>query len=397
MLIIVSDLHMTDRETGAPVSDTELTSFVRHVQALEPRDEEITLLLLGDVIDFLRSEQWQLLWDEHEGAAPWSSLGPGFTGFEESLQEECLLRVAQGVEKRYSGFATALKDLKKNRKSRITYVAGNHDFMVQLSSKLRKQVADFLSLDDDPNKPFPLEFEDKKLGVYAEHGNRYDSTNWHQQQAGLWAIGDAVVLRIVNRFGALARKKLNLTDRTPLGRAIHEIDNVTPQVHIPLYVDWLGGAFLRSSTERKRLQKCWRETVQEFLALPDFQEDRYGKSGRAIRWLRRLYELADLERLLKHLGRIPAEIGVDYTLRAHLVKTDMQLRVFGHTHEPGIHALPQVDALRRFYANTGTWRRIIRRVAVGTPGIDFGGQRVSTYLVARAPGKCSLFSQCLLP
>jgi UDP-2,3-diacylglucosamine pyrophosphatase LpxH len=182
MLIVVSDLHMTDRETGAPVTDAELTSFVRNVQALEPRDEEITLLLLGDVIDFLRSEQWQLLWDKHEGAAPWSSLGPSFTGFEESLQEECLLRVAHGVEERYPGFAAALKDLKKHRNSRITYVAGNHDFMVQLSSTLRKQVADFLSLDDDPKKPFPMEFEDRKLSVYAEHGNRYDTTNWHQQQ-----------------------------------------------------------------------------------------------------------------------------------------------------------------------------------------------------------------------
>lgn len=205
------------------------------------------------------------------------------------------------------------------------------------------------------------------------------------------------MLRIVNRFGALAREKLNLTDRTPLGRAIHEIDNVTPQVHIPLYVDWLGGALLSSSTERKRLRKCWRETVQEFLDLPEFREGRYGKSGRAIRWLRRLYELVDLNQLLKHLGKIPGEIGVDYTLRAHLVKTDAQLRVFGHTHEPGIHALPQVDAQRRFYANTGTWRRIVRRVAVGTKGIDFAGQRVSTYLVVRAPGQCSLFSQCLLP
>lgn len=396
MLIIVSDLHMTDRETGAPVTDAELTNFVRTVQAIEPREEEITLLLLGDVIDFLRSEQWSLLWEEHNRAAPWSSLGSGFTGFEGSLQEECLLRVAQGVEGRYSGFATALKELKKNRKSRIIYVAGNHDFMVQLSPRLRQQVAKFLSLDDDPSILFPLDFEDKHLSVYAEHGNRYDATNWHQKEAGLWAIGDAVVLRIVNRFGALARKKLNLTDRTALGRAIHEIDNVTPQVHIPLYVEWMGRTLLSSTTDRRRLQECWRDTVRDFLDLPEFHEDRYGKSAKAIRWLRRLYALADLDQLLKHLGKMPGEIGGDYPLRAHLVNTTAQLRVFGHTHERGLHALPEVDAQRRFYANTGTWRSVISRVAVGSAKLDFAAQRVSTYLVVRSQRERSLITQCAL-
>lgn len=155
MLIVVSDVHMTDRAVGAPVRDWELDALVRHVESLEPRKEGLTLLLLGDIIDFLRSGEWDRLWEEENGAAPWSSLGPGFEGFQGSLQEKRLLAVAAGVERRYPAFATALKKLKNVREAQIHYVVGNHDYMLQLSPSLRARVVKFLSLDEDPTKEFP--------------------------------------------------------------------------------------------------------------------------------------------------------------------------------------------------------------------------------------------------
>src|SRR5437867_845543 len=115
MLVVISDVHMTDRETGAPVTDTELTNFIQDIKGLKPQDEELTLLFLGDIIDFLRSEQWEGLYVAQPGAAPWTSLGQGFTGFEGSVQEKCLLGVADGVKKRYPAFAKALRELKSQR------------------------------------------------------------------------------------------------------------------------------------------------------------------------------------------------------------------------------------------------------------------------------------------
>ncbi len=220
MLVVISDVHMTDRGTGSPVSDGELSGFVREIETLEPRNEKLTLLLLGDIIDFLRSEEWGTLWEKENGAAPWSSLGRGFEGFEGSVQEERLLKIAEGVERRYPEFSAALRRLKNERNASIRYLVGNHDYMLQLSPTLRRRVVEFLSLDQDAGDEFPIEHDDLKLGVFAEHGNRHDATNWHQRDAGLWAIGDAVVLRIVNEFGAMARKQLHLTDSTHLGRAV---------------------------------------------------------------------------------------------------------------------------------------------------------------------------------
>jgi len=397
MLVVASDVHMTDRDTGAPVTDVELAAFVREVEGLEPHDEELTLLLLGDIIDFLRSEEWGDLWDNEGAAAPWSSLGQSFSGFEDSLQDERLLRIAARVEARYPVFSESLRRLKQTRQARVLYVVGNHDYMLQLSPKLRQHVVRFLSLDQDPADEFPIEYLDPKLPVYAEHGNRYDATNWHQRQAGLWAIGDAIVLRVVNRFGARARKALHLTDKTPLGQAVHEIDNVEPDLHIPLYVAWLAQTKLVSTTDKEKLLGCWRETVREFLALGDFQEDRYGKLATAIGWLRGLYDLFDVARLLQHLERIPLEIGPNYDLRAHLINTEKDLRVFGHTHRPGVHALPETDGQRRFYVNTGTWRRVISRVNVEKGQLDFAAHRVSSFLVVRSNGEFCLLSRCQVP
>lgn len=397
MLIVLSDVHMTDMETGSPVLDTELVGFVREVGSLDPNDENVTLLLLGDIIDFLRSEQWELLWKSHCGVAPWSNLGPNFSGFQGSLQEQQLLAVTGGVEGRYPGFAAALKDLKKMRKTRILYVIGNHDYMLQLSPAVRARVVKFLSLDQDPQIVFPVEHLDPQLSVFAEHGNRYDLVNRHQPQAGLWAIGDAIVLRVVNRFGTLARETLGLTDATPLGFAVHEIDNVEPHIHIPLYIAWLAKSKLVSSTDRKKLVDCWRATVSDFMALEQFRETRYGKVAAAVSWLRRLYGLFDLDQLLQHLEKLPTGIGENYAQRAYLVKANAQTRVFGHTHKLGVHALHEADGRRRFYVNTGAWRRVVSRVAAGDGRLDFAGHRVSAFLVVRAPGEFSLFSRCRNP
>jgi hypothetical protein len=263
-----------------------------------------------------------------------------------SLQEKRLLKIAEGVEKRYAQFAAALKDLKNSRPTQIVYVAGNHDFMLQLSPELRRRIAGWLSLEHNGIDEFPIEWSDETLGVYADHGHRHDSINWHKRETGLWAFGDAVVLLMVNKFGALARSELHLTDETVLGRAVHEIDNVEPHFHIPLYIAWLARRNLVSGTDREKLRECWHTAVNDLLKVQLFQESRYGKLASAIRWLRSLYELDVfdpniLDRLMNHMAKIPSNIINNYPRAAHLLHTEMPLRIFGHTHEPGVFGLPE--------------------------------------------------------
>lgn len=261
--------------------------------------------------------------------------------------------------------------------------------MLQLSPKLRQRVVQFLNLDEDPAKEFPKEYEDQKLSVYAEHGHRYDPYNWHQRAAGLWAIGDAIVVRVVNRFGELAAKELHLTDEMTLGKAVHEIDNIEPQTMIPLYVEWLAKSNLANQADRSRLYACWQRTVREFLKLPEFEERRYKSLSTGIRLLRQLYGLFDDKKIMKMLPSFDA----NYTHKAHLERTDAILRVYGHTHGPGVHALDEVAGQRRYYANTGTWRRVVAPLNIGSKKLEFAGHRVASYLVVYGPGDFALHTR----
>jgi len=397
MLVVVSDLHMTDRTTGGAVSAADLVEFTEQLSTLQPRNDPLTLLLLGDVVDLLRSEQWGSLWLTHSGAAPWSALGPQFSGFAGGLQEQALLAVIAGIERRYERFFEALRQLKATRATQIRYVIGNHDFMVQLSPKARVEIVRLFSLDQSAEHEFPLEYEDRGLDLYADHGHRHDALNFHRAHAGLWAIGDAIVLRVVNEFARAARKKLHLTSNTPLGRAVDEIDNVEPHFLIPLYVEWLATTRLVSAGEREELRGIWRTTVNEFLALDYFREERYGSQADVVRWIRTLYGLVDLAPMLGFLAKIPLSLTRDgHVQQGHAVKHDAAVRVFGHTHAPGVVALPEVGGKRRFYLNTGTWRTTTTRVSFGA-GLDFASQRVSSFLVVRGAGNFELIRRVRCP
>ncbi len=397
MLVVVSDLHMTDRVTGASVTDLELTDFVEELFALRPLDEPLELLLLGDIVDLLRSECWDSLWSQHGGAAPWSSLGVGFAGFESGLQEQTLLQIIAGIERKYSGFFAALPRLKSRRQVRIQYVIGNHDFMLQLSEKARTEIVRMFALDQPASSKFPLEYLNESLDLYADHGHRHDELNYHQWNTALWAMGDGIVLRIVNEFARAARLQLHLTPATPLGRAVDEIDNVEPSYHIPLYVEWLATRLV-STGEQDTMRRVWRTTVRNFLELDYFREDRYGGNAKAIRWTRSLYRLVDINLMLQQLADVPFSLTRNgHIQQGYAVKSHASVRIFGHTHAPTVAGLPEVGGKRLFYVNTGTWRTTTSKVTIDGPLLEFSSQRVSTFLIVRGPGRFELTRRTRCP
>ena len=75
MHVFLSDLHLTDSDLGSPVVDAELKSFCEVtlasycMQAMQ-RKRIVTLVLLGDVVELLRSKKWAKLWADRQ-AAPW--------------------------------------------------------------------------------------------------------------------------------------------------------------------------------------------------------------------------------------------------------------------------------------------------------------------------------------
>ena len=381
MHVFLSDLHLTDWEFGSSVSDAELVEFCNGQLSEFCKDRQVTLVLLGDVVDLLRSPRWADLWTSCKGA-PWKGLGKNFKGFDKSHGEDVAVQVADGIQKRYSGFSQALETLVESTSLSIVYIFGNHDYMVQLSPKIRQVLCDFLHLAHNPEKPFRSFYADESASVFAIHGHTYDPLNWHRAAEGYWAFGDAVVLRIVNRFAAEACKELGVKESSDLGRQLHEIDNIEPNIDVPVYVRWLTDEALTIEAERKTVRAVWNTVVDDFLSDMHYQDSKgYSDSPfQTIRYALKISRSETLTNLLQYVSSVLPQ-GTNYHQQAELLARDedkYRFIVFGHTHRPGVAPISHsVNEQPAYYVNTGCWRRVVTRPSSAASG-PFVGTRVSS-------------------
>jgi len=380
MLYIVSDIHMNDTGSSGCVTDEELVAFVSSVGE-SCKKGKVTLVLLGDILDLLRSPEWEQLWDK-EKSAPWSNMGPKFTNFSEGFSEECALRIARAIRSRYPKFEERLRELVASAELTVDYVPGNHDYMVQLSPKLREVLTGFFSIKHDPEREFRTTYQDRESGVYAVHGNSFDPLNFHRREDGYWALGDAVVLRIVNRFARMSCAAIGATPRTEVGKWLHDLDNVEPLSDVAIYIAWIAETFLKSEEEKKQIRAAWRDVVEDFLAIPHFKAEK-GYRAMAYRSLREVFRLStkyELSRLLAEVATlVPERAGLFHRAADELANVGQRrFVVFGHTHDPTLTPLPSGRGPARFYVNTGCWRRIVAR-PFGGLGASFARRRLSCH------------------
>jgi UDP-2,3-diacylglucosamine pyrophosphatase LpxH len=252
MHIFVSDLHMTDTDAAGAVSDAELSTFADRLELLtREKNKPITLVFAGDILELLRSPKWQAIWTQHK-SAPWSGVGKRFRNFANGHAETCAIEVAKAIQQRYAGFSAKLRALVELGKLETKYIYGNHDYMVQLSPGLRRILVDILALAHDPEKEFTYTYDDPGASVFAAHGHTVDLVNWHRKTDGYWAMGDAIVLRVVNRFPAAACDAISVALTTRIGQDLQEIENVEQVSEVPLYVRWLAEEFPR---DQERMEK----------------------------------------------------------------------------------------------------------------------------------------------
>ncbi|MGD1079682.1 MAG: metallophosphoesterase [Candidatus Sulfotelmatobacter sp.] len=385
MHVFVSDLHMTDTGAGGAVTDGQLETFVNHLEKLAgERKDPIKLILLGDIFDLLRSPQWTILWNEKK-SAPWSAVSKNFKHFKNSPAEQTAIEVASKIASQYPDFSASLCRLVQQKKIETLYIPGNHDFMMQLSPQLREIMVKFAALQHDVKKQFKLTYSDKEAEVYATHGNYHDPVNSHIAADGHWAMGDAVVLRIVNRFAEEACRALGCNLTQPIGLLLQEIDNIEPLSDIPLYVRWLVDENLVVKSSRDEVLKVWSDIVDDFLRLKDFREGGYkAKPYQMVRLGFELSKQMKLARLTTELAKQFPDAGIDYreAARNELGKNSAyRFVVFGHTHKPMMEPLTSAPEEQvAFYVNTGCWRRLVTRPHGKSAGL-FAGRRVASYFV----------------
>ncbi len=427
MLVIVSDLHLGDGSTGATISPGAFHIFAERLKDLavaaswrvdgsyRPVDR-IDLVLLGDVLDVIRSTRW----GANSGARPWgnphapdlaaqvSQITADILGHnEDSLSVLRSLAAEGGVS-----VPPALRAGKPAPDAkgqpvpvRIHYMTGNHDWLYHLPGPdydaLRQTIVRQMGLANRPDRPFPHDITEsdellhamRRHKVAARHGDLFDPFNFEGDRDAS-SLGDAIVIELASRFAAEVDAGLGgeLPAATVVG--LREIDNIRPLMLIPVWIDGLLERTCSFPAVRKRVKTVWDRLADEFLSI-DFvrQRDTWSPFDlvdgleRALKFSKRL-SIGWASSIVEWLHKIRGASNASYYHHA-LSEQDFRNRrakhvVYGHTHAaesvPLDASYAEGHVLDQMYFNSGTWRRVHRQTQLAPGEHEFIASDVMTYL-----------------
>ncbi len=427
MLVIVSDLHLTDGTSGATLSPGAFPILARRVGELAEAAcwrgdgryqpiERLDLVLLGDILDVIRSAQWTAAgnvrpWDNPHGVEFLDLIGR-ITGDVLENNEASLAVLRQLADRRSLTVPAALRtgrpssDERQPVDVRIHYMVGNHDWFYHLPGAaydaVREKIVRRMGLANVAAEPFPHEIGEseellavmRRHKVTARHGDLFDPFNFDGDRDAS-SLGDAVVIELLNRFTARAESELagELPAATVLG--LREIDNVRPLLLIPVWIDGLLERSCAFPAMRKRVKTVWDRLVDEFLSI-DFVRRRDTWSPfdlvdglqRALKFSKRL-PIGWASSIVSWLNKMRGTPDRSYYHHA-LAEPDFRNRrsrhiVYGHTHAVENVALDASYAegyvLAQQYFNTGTWRRVHQPTRLAPGEHEFIAQDVMSYAV----------------
>ena len=232
MKVFFSDLHLGD---GKERDDFQFhQEFDDLVRKLAREFKKIEMILLGDIFDLIRTQKYY--------------------EFDELPHPEVKLKVMEDIVEQHVPFFETLRYFTGRKTRQLRYVIGNHDFGVTLDPRLPEIIRDKFGLILTPESYY----RNEPLGIWAEHGHRYDIVNNTFNPDGTpipYSLGDKIVVEIVDKFYEKVRKQQDELGIDPA--IINDLDNVRPQTAI---VDWLD-----SIDDEGRLRQIYYDTITEFV------------------------------------------------------------------------------------------------------------------------------------
>lgn len=406
MLVVASDIHLSDETIGVVVSEKTFSLFASRLRELayqaswraggryEPV-REVEILLLGDILDPLQTTRWL---ESRPGDAdyvrPWHD--PHSELFARKIAEitRAILeknRHATGVLKKISqgegiqlppadrrGKPDLYTHERVSPKVSITYMVGNHDWFYHLPGPaydaIRAEIIAAMGLSNPPG-PFPHGPENASdplleslLGyrLVARHGDQYDLMSYSPELGrGASSLSDIYSCEVLYRFPFEISRQLG--DELPpnLLRSIRRIVNIRPMLATPL---WLLDQINRHGTDPAQVRKIksiWNRVVEDFLDLDVLQASPLIAPGLRNRTkflfgLSRslsMPALAGMSRLLRnHIGNEHISIARFAQKEAAIRSGQADVAIYGHTHSHEVVPLGRnAQPEGAVYINTGAW------------------------------------------
>lgn len=418
MLVIISDLHLTDGSTCETINAGAFRQFVHTLSTqaesacwrrkpgrcdgvFEPL-ERLDVLLLGDILDVIRSARWlNTPW------RPWDNT--------DRLVND-VTTITRGILSRNHAALAHFRDL--NGRLPVTashtgerfhipihfhYLVGNHDWFFHLKgpgwNALRAEICQAMALANRPEDIFPHTLDESpgiaelcaRHRVFLQHGDIFDAVNFQKSRGrDASSLGDAIVIEILNGFPERVRRELDLADDDPLYLAFKEADNIRPLLSLPNYFTMATRQFA-TQAQQKKVQQLWTEASNPLLDLPFVRSlDKPWTFDtvdalQAMFALQRNLPMAVQGQLAKLVERYlkPATYREEAGAEAALCEGRADYAVYGHSHHAEMVplAVREVEGRRhgQFCINTGTWRRVheqTQRLLTGFPFVHF---HVMTY------------------
>jgi UDP-2,3-diacylglucosamine pyrophosphatase LpxH len=408
MLVFLSDVHFTDGSSGETIKPTAFKIFAENIRKLADTVkplEEVRLVLLGDIFDLIRTSRWL-----SGPVRPWSDPGPE--------QEDLVGQILQDIIDNNSQSMSELRDLRQYAEQRrvpfgITYVIGNHDWLINRYAGCRAMVAGALGMARE-NGPFPVHLFEPEYGVFARHGDVYDPFNYmgHRDAS---SIGDAIVVELLNKYphqvalrlgDQVAAGAIGEEEKARITLQLKELDNIRPLLDVPSWVLMVANK-TESAAARQAIAEAWDDCVEAFFQVP------FIKSQDKFIWPDMIDMLQIALQLSSHTSKkmlekvaelkekcFPEDMAGGYDRHAF---TEQRVRsgearfvLYGHTHDYLMVPLDQVpvpDGTNRdkIYFNTGTWRKTWNK-AWYDPMREFIGWHVLTYVAIFKPAENGPFS-----
>ena len=376
MLIVISDLHLSDGTSSHNISHRAFSHFFDYIKrSLRKEYKELIVVFAGDTFDLLRSDYWLNVDDAEK---PWGDLP------KDSRQ----YAVSSKQQNKESHLKNILNNILETNKTSLEIIKqadtlfpipikkiiipGNHDRMMEeihdYGDILKNALGDVTILKG------PYSNED--YGVLIRHGHEYDEYNF---EADGIPIGDVKTVELFVRLPFEIKAKF-----PELEDELKSAEDIRPQWRI---FDYLQSTYVEMDI-KSYIENVVEKTIDNYFAIPYVKEwieehdaltplDAADKLEYML-YLSQLLPMDWAEKLLKIFSCVE-------TKEPHyeeMAEKEKALYVaYGHTHNENVSFLGVDKRFHRYYINTGTWRE---RILASNTGV-FSRYKTMTYAIFYKP------------
>ena len=361
MLIVISDLHLSDGTSCHNLSHRAFSHFFDYIKgSMRKEYEELIVVFAGDTFDLLRSEYWMTV---KEGEKPWNNSSPYHPHLKHILSNaieanNTSLDIIRQADKQFHPIPI-----------QKYLIPGNHDRMIGEIDGYNDILKDAFGNVSIVNECY----ENEAYGVVIRHGHEFDVYNF---EADGIPIGDVNTVELFVRLPFEIKKKF-----PELEDELKSIEDIRPQWRI---FDYLQSTYTEHEV-KSFIEESIKKTVNYFFTIPYVREwiKKHDKSLNPLDeadkleymlYLSKILPMDWAEKLLKIFSYFETK-GPHYEEMAE--KENALYVAYGHTHKENVSFLGAANGFHRYYINTGTWRE---RIIASNSGV-FSQYKTMTYAI----------------